>query len=156
MTVYYTKCGKKFNKNTNASTTGYTCDTDEFGGLVEKCKTCRFSEIKKKGEYTVYECRAGSQPPNFMNTLTGNLNDKNAIRIYSLNLGLLNFVYDFAERDPDLVPYWCQDSADCRKVISIACSKNKKGIAAKKELAEWFFGDGGFKCQGIDLSVESD
>lgn len=35
--------------------------------------------------------------------------------------------------------YWCRDSADCRKVISITCSKNKKGIAAKKRLAEKFF-----------------
>lgn len=156
MAVYYTKCGKKFNKNTNAATTGYTCKTNRLGDLVDECKTCNFPEIKLKREFAVYECRAGSKPPSFINTLAGNLDDMNAIRIYSLNLGLLKFIHDFAERDPELVPYWCKDNDDCRKVISIACSKNKKGIAAKKELAEWFFGDDGFECQGIDLSVESD
>ncbi|MDD4439210.1 MAG: hypothetical protein PHS04_14445 [Tissierellia bacterium] len=152
MSVFYTKCGKKFNKNTNAATTGYECDTDEFGDLVKKCKGCSFSKIKYKGEVVVYECRAGSKPPNHMNTITGNLDDMNAIRIFSLNLGLMKFIYDYAEKEPELVPYWCKDSDDCRKVISITCSKNKKGIAAKKELIGWFFGDGGFKSSGIDLS----
>lgn len=33
MTVYYTKCGKKFNKSTNAETTGYVCETDNVGEL---------------------------------------------------------------------------------------------------------------------------
>ena len=156
MSIYYTKCGKKFNKNTNAATTGFLCEIDELGGLVDKCKSCSFTEMKRKGDFIVYECRAGSKPPSFINTLAGNLDDMNAIRIYSLNLGLLNLIYDYAERDSELVPYWRKDNDDCRKVISIACSKNKKGIAAKKQFAEWFFGDGGFECQGIVLSVESD
>lgn len=152
MAVYYTKCGKKFNKNTNAATTGHACETDELGVLVDKCRSCSFPEIKRKGEVVVYECRAGSKPPNYMNSLIGNLDDKNAIRIFSLNLGLMNLIYDYAEKDHELVPYWCKDSDDCRKVISITCSKNKKGIAAKKDLVGWFFGDGGFKSSGIDVS----
>lgn len=72
-------------------------------------------------------------------TNVGNLDDKNAIHILSLNLDFCNAIYEHAEKDLDLFPYWCKDSADCRKVISIACSKNKKGIAAKKRLAEKFF-----------------
>jgi ribosomal protein L37E len=137
--VYFTKCGKKFVKATNAETTGFTCKTNEYGELTEECGACGFPEIKKKGEYITYECRAGSQPPNYMNTLIGDLNNKNAIRVYSLNLDFCNSVFDYADKNPDLVPYWCRDSADCRKVISITCSKNKKGIAAKKRLAEKFF-----------------
>lgn len=137
--VYFTKCGKKFTKATDAATTGFTCITNEYGELSGDCKECGFPEIKKKGEYITYECRAGSQPPNYMNTLIGDLNNKNAIRVYSLNLDFCNSVFDYADKDPDLVPYWCRDSADCRKVISITCSKNKKGIAAKKRLAEKFF-----------------
>ena len=156
MSVYYTKCGKKFVKSTNSATTGYVCDTDEFGDLVEKCKSCNHPERKRKSEFLIYECRAGSSPPNYKNTLTGNLDDMNSIKIYSLNLGLLNLIYDFAERDPELVPYWCKDNFDCRKVLSITCSRNKKGIAAKKKLAGWFFGDGGFEVNGIVLSLECD
>lgn len=139
MSFYFTKCGKKFNKSTNSFTTGYACETNEYGELVEKCRACGFAEIKKKGEYIVYECRAGSQPPSYFKSLTGSLNDMNAIRIYSLNLDFCNEVFDYAEADPELVPYWCKDSADCRKVISISCSKNKKGIAAKKRLVDKFF-----------------
>ncbi len=139
MSVYYTKCGMQFNKGTNAATTGYACATDESGQLIEKCKLCRFSEVKRKGDFIVYECRAGSQPPNFMNTLEGSLSDMSVLRIFSLNLDFCNEIYDYAESNPDLMPYYCKDGADCRKVISIACSKNKKGIAAKKNLAAKFF-----------------
>lgn len=140
MSVYYTKCGKKFIKSTNAETTGYICETDPNGQLNEKCRMCGFSQIRKNNHIElISECRAGSQPPNFMNTLEGDLNDMNALRIYSLNLDFCESIYDYAAADPVLVPYHCKDSADCRKVISITCSKNKKGMAAKKRLAEKFF-----------------
>ncbi|MDW5300224.1 MAG: hypothetical protein SA378_08820 [Sedimentibacter sp.] len=140
MSVYYTKCGKKFSKSTNAETTGYICETDPNGQLNEKCRMCRFSQVRKNNQgELIYECRAGSKPPNLMNTLEGNFNDMNALRIYSLNLDFCNEIFDYAEADPELVPYKCKDSADCRKVISISSSKNKKGIAAKKKLAEKFF-----------------
>lgn len=139
MSIFFTKCGKQFIKSTNAATTGFVCETDESGTLTEECKICGNSEIKKKGEIVIYECRAGSEPPNLMNTLSGNLNDLNAIRIFSLNLKFCDSIYDYAEMDPELVPHYCMDNADCRKVISIACSKNKKGIAAKKKLAAKFF-----------------
>lgn len=140
MSVYYTKCGKKFNKSTNAETTGYACETDQNGQLNEKCRMCGFSQVRKNNhDELVYECRAGSEPPNFTNTLEGCLNDMNAIKIKSLNLDFCDEIYKYADVDPDLVPYYCKDSADCRKVVSIACSKNKKGIDAKKKLAVKFF-----------------
>lgn len=140
MSVYYTKCGKKFIKSTNAETTGYTCETDLNGQLNEKCRMCGFSNIRKNSHNElISECRAGSQPPSLMNTLTGDLEDMNALRIYSLNLDFCEKIYDYADADPELIPYYCKDSADCRKVISITCSKNKKGIAAKRRLAEKFF-----------------
>lgn len=156
MSVFYTKCGKKFNKSTDVATTGYECDVDKNCMLVEKCLECGFRETKRKGLRIVYECRAGSKPPNHMNSLVGNLDDKNAIRIYSLNLSLCIMIFYYAEKDPDLIPYWCKDSDDCRKVISITCSKNKKGIAAKKKLAERFFAYDGTMIMGININPESD
>lgn len=139
MSVYYTKCGMQFNKGTNAATTGYSCATDESGQLIEKCKLCNFPELKRKGNLKFYECRAGNCAPSLINTLMGNLNDMNKIMIYSLNTDFCDEIFKYAEADPELVPYYCKDRADCRKVISIACSKNKKGIAAKKNLAARFF-----------------
>lgn len=140
MSVYYTKCGKKFNKSTNAETTWYICEADPNGQLNEKCRMCGFSHFKKNNHNElISECRAGSKPPNFMNTMEGRLDDMNALRIYSMNLDFCESIYDHAEADPELVPYFCKDSADCRKVITISCSKNKRGIAAKKKLVEKFF-----------------
>lgn len=139
MSVYYTKCGKKFNKATNAATTGYACETNPGGTLIEECKLCGFSETRSKKNQIVYECRSGSKPPNFMNTLEGSLSDMNTLKVFSLNLNFCSEIFEYAEADPDLMPYYCKDNDDCRKVISIACSKNKKGIAAKKRLATKFF-----------------
>lgn len=140
MSVYYTKCGKKFNKSTNAETTGYTCETEPNGQLNEKCRMCGFSQIRKNNHNElISECRAGSKPPSFMNTLEGSLDDMNKLRIYSMNLDFCQSIYDYADADSELVPYFCKDSADCRKVISISCSKNKIGMAAKKSLLKYSF-----------------
>ncbi len=63
----------------------------------------------------------------------------NSLKIYSLSLDFCETVLDFADAHPELAADYLKDSSDCRKVISISCSKNKRGIAAKRELVNKFF-----------------
>ncbi len=144
MAVYYTKCGKKFNKSTDAVTTGYILEENEYGIIDDNCKLCGFSKdvtvgYEKNIRHKHFECRAGSEPPNFTNSIVGNFSDMNSLRIYSLSLEFCEAVLDFADVHPELVADYLKDSSDCRKVISVTCSKNKKGIAAKRELVNKFF-----------------
>jgi len=144
MAIYYTKCGKKFNKSTNADVTGYILDENECGIVDEKCKLCAFSKdltvgFNKDIKHKHFECRAGSKPPNFTNSVFGCLNDMNSLKIFSLSLEFCEAVLDFTDAHSELTGCYLQDSSDCRKVISVGCSKNKKGVAAKKELVNKFF-----------------
>lgn len=147
MTTYFTKCGREFSKSTKAETTGYHIPEDEFGQITDQeCSDCPFPIDVKEGypeqRHKRWECRAGSQPPNHMTEWRGSLEDKNTIQIYSLDHELMEQIIAFATDYPDLSASYNQDSlADCRRTLSISCSGNKKGIAAKKELIEKFFPD---------------
>ena len=135
---FWTKCGREFTKSTNALVTGYTIDEND-----KECADCPFQVEVTQGwpekKHVRWECRAGSKPPNHTNDWTGSLEDKNSIHIRSLDNNFLEAVLEYCKEHPDLSAGYTQDLEDCRRCISVSCSANKKGIAAKKALIEKFF-----------------
>lgn len=144
MTTYFTKCGKPFEKSGSAVVTGYHIEGDEFSAYDGKCVECPFIVSVKEGwpeqKHKRWECRAGSLPPSHLTEWRGNLNDKNTLNIYSLDVKFMTEVITYAQNHPDLSAAYNADSmADCRRTISVSCSGNKKGMTAKKELIDKFF-----------------
>lgn len=141
---YYTKCGRKFEKNSTAVVTGYELGEDGRGELIDRtCAKCPWPVEVKEGWPQVHkrwECRAGSQPPNHTTEWTGSLENKNTISIHSLDHQLMEEIKEFCKNHPDLgAGYNADHMADCRRTMAISCSSNKKGMAAKRELIEKFF-----------------
>jgi hypothetical protein len=136
--TYYTKCGRQFEKSSTAGVTGYEMSVDD-----KKCAECPFQiDVREGYPETVHkrwECRAGSKPPNQKDDWGGNIDDKCNIHIKSLHNDFLESVIEYCKDHLDLSAGYSQDIEDCRRVISIGCSSNKKGIAAKKALIEKFF-----------------
>lgn len=145
MNTYFTKCGRTFEKSTKAETTGYHIAEYPSGLIKEhECNNCPFVIDVKEGypeqHHKRWECRAGSLPPNHVTEWRGNLNDKNTLNIYSLDVKFMTEIIAYAQSHPDLSAAYNADSqADCRRTISVSCSGNKKGMAAKKELIDKFF-----------------
>jgi hypothetical protein len=137
--TYWTKCGRKFEKNSTAAVTGYTIDESD-----KECADCPFWVEVTDGwgenkRHIRWECRAGSKPPNQVNDWVGSTEDKLTIQIRSLHKDFLESIFEYCESQPDLSAGYNQDEDDCRRVISVSCSQNKKGMAAKKALIEKFF-----------------
>lgn len=136
--TYYTKCGREFKKSSTASVTGYEIDEND-----KECAECPFQVEITKGYpekvHERWECRAGSKKPNQTNDWYGSLEDKNTISIRSLHNDFLEAVMEYCKSTDDISASYNQDLEDCRRVISVSCSQNKKGIAAKKVLIEKFF-----------------
>ncbi len=168
--TYYTKCGRKFEKSSTAAVTGYTVNL-EAGfhspnpGKDEikdpECRTCPFIiEIRDgypESVFKRFECRAGSLPPSNKNEWSGDLDGKNSIQVKSLEHNFLERVLQYCKEQPDLNASYNQDLEDCRRILSISCSQNKKGVAAKKALIEKFFNKVDVATQLSDVSnTESD
>ena len=136
--TYWTKCGIEFMKSSTAVVTGYEVDESN-----PECAICPFRNEVTKGYPAVFdhwECRAGSKKPNHKTDWTGSLDDKNTIGINSLDHQLMEEIRQYCKDQPDLsAGYNADHLADCRRTLSISCSANKKGIAAKKGLIEKFF-----------------
>jgi len=140
--TYWTKCGRVFEKNSTAAVTGYHIDLNAEEN--RECVECPFRVEVTEGwgenaKHVRWECRAGSKPPNHKNEWIGSTEDKLSIHIKSLDHNFLEAVMKFCEEHPDLSAGYNQDLDDCRRVISVSCSQNKKGITAKKALIEKFF-----------------
>ena len=152
MTTYICKCGRQVKKATNADNTGNR-DT-------EGCKGCPYllpwgpdKYIEGQG-YTKdvqgYECRM-SPTISYTTTYRGQANDKCTLHILSLDLDFLDevqaWIYDNAAdtlsagfsrgsmRGTDF-------SDKGRYSLSISCTQNKKGMAAKAALLDRFFTGG--------------
>lgn len=142
---YWTKCGRKFEKSSAASVTGYEIEEDKDGKIIiAQCAACPFLVEVKEGwpnpEHKRWECRAGSQPPNHTTEWTGSLTDKNSIQIHSLDVALMEEIMSYCEAHPALgAAYNTDHLKDCRRTIAVHCISNKTGIAAKKELIAKFF-----------------
>lgn len=151
MTTYFTKCGREFQKSTNAETTGYhipdewaSMDNVRKAGRIkdDECRKCPFPVEVTEGYPPVfkrYECRAGSQPPNHENSYNGSADDKCTLRVYSIDHEFCENVIEFAQNHPELSASYNQDLSDCRRAVSVSCSGNKKGMVAKQELIDKFF-----------------
>ena len=149
MTTYICKCGRQVKKATNADNTGNR-DT-------EGCKGCPYllpwgpdKYIEGQGftkDVQGYECRM-SPTISYTTTYRGQANDKCTLHILSLDLDFLDevqaWIYDNAAdtlsagfsrgsmRGTDL-------SDKGRYSLSISCTQNKKGMAAKAALLDRFF-----------------
>lgn len=143
MPIYYTKCGREFKKSTKADTTGYLIFETENGIMDKQCAKCPFVvEVKEgwPGVHKRFECRAGSLPPNHKTTYRGTAKDKCTLQVDSLDHEFCESVIAFARNHPDLSASYNTDHlADCRRSVSVGCSQNRKGMAAKRELLEKFF-----------------
>ncbi|PNT91265.1 hypothetical protein [Clostridium thermosuccinogenes] len=141
--TYWTKCGRQFKKNSTAAVTGYTIDFEDPQN--EECTSCPFKIEVTDGwgdnkKFLRWECRAGSKEPNHKTEWVGSLDDKNTIQIHSLDYELMEEIRQYCIDHPELgASYNADHLADCRRTLSICCSQNKKGIAAKKTLIEKFF-----------------
>jgi hypothetical protein len=138
--TYWTKCGRMFEKNSTAVVTGFEVNEND-----QQCVACPFRIEVTEGwgenkKHIRWECRAGSREPNHTTEWTGSLEDKNTLNIHSLDHQLMEEILLFCKNHPDLgAGYNADHMADCRRTISVSCSSNKKGIAAKKELIEKYF-----------------
>lgn len=138
--LFYTKCGKKFRKQSNARVTGY-----EYNCNDEKCKICPFAEkerrYRNKQEVTVHECKAGEREPNKKNDYyTSNENNATSLCIRSVDWNWLESIKVYAEKYDFIVSvYYTQDLPDCRKSLSIGFQQNKGGVSAKKHLIHKYF-----------------
>lgn len=149
MNTYYTKCGRKFSKSAKADTTGYHITEQpeqgpKPGNIVDtECATCPFVVDVKEGwpkqVHKRFECRAGSKPPNHTTDWQGILSDKCTIQILSLRHDFCEAVIAYCRDHPFLAASYTQDRPDCRRSVSVSCSQNKSGIAAKKDLIAKFF-----------------
>jgi hypothetical protein len=138
--IFWTKCGRQFEKNSTAVVTGYTIEEND---MKLSCNECPFKVEVKEGWPPVFkrwECRAGSKEPNHTNEWTGSLESKTGLDINSLDHNFLESVIEYCKEQPDIAAGYNADHlADCRRTVSVSCSQNKKGIAAKKALVEKFF-----------------
>lgn len=152
MITYICKCGRQVKKATNADNTGNR-DT-------EGCKGCPYllpwgpdKYIEGQGftkDVQGYECRM-SPTISYTTTYRGQANDKCTLHILSLDLDFLDevqaWIYDNAAdtlsagfsrgsmRGTDF-------SNKGRYSLSISCTQNKKGMAAKAALLDRFFTNG--------------
>lgn len=152
MTTYICKCGRQVKKATNADNTG---NRDTKG-----CKGCPYllpwgpdKYIEGQG-YTKdvqgYECRM-SPTISYTTTYRGQANDKCTLHILSLDLDFLDevqaWIYDnaadtlsagFSRGSMRGIDF----SNKGRYSLSISCTQNKKGMAAKAALLDRFFTGG--------------
>lgn len=152
MTTYICKCGRQVKKATNADNTG---NRDTKG-----CKGCPYllswgpdKYIEGQG-YTKdvqgYECRM-SPTISYTTTYRGQANDKCTLHILSLDLDFLDevqaWIYDnaadtlsagFSRGSMRGIDF----SDKGRYSLSISCTQNKKGMAAKAALLDRFFTGG--------------
>lgn len=152
MTTYICKCGRQVKKATNADNTGNR-DT-------EGCKGCPYllpwgpdKYIEGQGftkDVQGYECRM-SPTISYTTTYRGQANDKCTLHILSLDLDFLDevqaWIYDnaadtlsagFSRGSMRGIDF----SDKGRYSLSISCTQNKKGMAAKAALIDRFFTGG--------------
>jgi len=162
---YYCKCGMAFGKSGEAKTTGYKLEYfEEDGKCYPTNTTCRvcpwWKEVTRwtKDGYVVdyLACRAGSEPPNHTTEWSApkDLYTHNHLKIRSLDHKFMEAVIAYCKDDPDLSgAYLHEDEPDCRKIISIGCSQNRKGINAKQAMIAKFFPEDGHTPDAAELGL---
>lgn len=165
MNRYLCKCGRAVNKSTNADNTGNRetegCEGCPYlmpWGPTEWDHTRHAMVTDVKG----YECRM-SPTLEYRTELRGHLDDKMTIRITSLDFDFLERVSDWVKEhypNGELYGGFSRDRIRAVEYVdegryryTLACSQNKKGIAAKRALWAEFF-DETFHRKDMDADAE--
>jgi hypothetical protein len=100
MTTYTCKCGRTFQKNTEAGTTGFRMPDygpeHECYGCPFVCKVMTWDPMTQQNAVKNYECR-GSKTIQYDTQAALSIEDKCVGRIYSLDLEFLHCVRSFAD-----------------------------------------------------------
>ena len=155
MTTYICKCGRRVKKSTDASTTG-----NRLSGYApgHECWGCPYAmpygnyqwdESAKtvSREAQGYECRM-SKTLTYASEFAGSIKDKCTCRVRSLDFDFLSQVSAWIKDtypDREIFGSFSKDirasdyGSDGRYCLTITCTQNLKGVAAKRELLGQFF-----------------
>ena len=159
MTTYICKCGRRVKKSTDASTTG-----NRLSGYApgHECWGCPYampygdfqwdeSARTVSRETRGYECRM-SKTLTYASEFAGSIKDKCTCRVHSLDFDFLSQVSAWIKDtypDRELFGSFSKDirasdyGSDGRYCLTITCTQNLKGVAAKRELFGQFFNPDG-------------
>ena len=155
MTTYICKCGRRVKKSTDASTTG-----NRLSGYApgHECWGCPYampygnyqwdeSARTVSQETQGYECRM-SKTLTYASEFAGSIKDKCTCRVHSLDFDFLSQVSAWIKDtypDREIFGSFSKDirasdyGSDGRYCLTITCTQNLKGVAAKRELLGQFF-----------------
>lgn len=155
MTTYICKCGRRVKKSTDASTTG-----NRLSGYApgHECWGCPYampygnyqwdeSARTVSRETQGYECRM-SKTLTYASEFAGSIKDKCTCRVHSLDFDFLSQVSAWIKDtypDREIFDSFSKDirasdyGSDGRYCLTITCTQNLKGVAAKRELFGQFF-----------------
>ena len=159
MTTYICKCGRRVKKSTDASTTG-----NRLSGYApgHECWGCPYaipygnyqwdeSTRTVRRETQGYECRM-SKTLTYASEFAGSIKDKCTCRVHSLDFDFLSQVSAWIKDtypDREIFGSFSKDirasdyGSDGRYCLTITCTQNLKGVAAKRELLGQFFNPDG-------------
>ena len=159
MTTYICKCGRRVKKSTDASTTG-----NRLSGYApgHECWGCPYampygdfqwdeSARTVSRETRGYECRM-SKNLTYASEFAGSIKDKCTCRVPSLDFDFLSQVSAWIKDtypDREIFGSFSKDirasdyGSDGRYCLTITCTQNLKGVAAKRELFGQFFNPDG-------------
>ncbi len=149
MTTYLCKCGRTFQKNTEAGTTGLRMPDygpgHECYGCPFVCEVATWDPTRQENAVENHECR-GSKLIRYGTTAGINADDKCTVNIFTLDFDFLKHIHEFAETlegfEPDRYFFDHRSAsygADGRYRCTLYPKQNKTGIAAKAALQERFF-----------------
>lgn len=155
MTTYICKCGRRVKKSTDASTTG-----NRLSGYApgHECWGCPYampygnyqwdeSTRTVRRETQGYECRM-SKTLTYASEFAGSIKDKCTCQVHSLDFDFLSQVSAWIKDtypDREIFGSFSKDirasdyGSDGRYCLTITCTQNLKGVAAKRELLGQFF-----------------
>lgn len=159
MTTYICKCGRRVKKSTDASTTG-----NRLSGYApgHECWGCPYampygdfqwdeSARTVSRETRGYECRM-SKTLTYASEFAGSIKDKCTCRVHSLDFDFRSQVSAWIKDtypDREIFSSFSKDirasdyGSDGRYCLTITCTQNLKGVAAKRELLGQFFNPDG-------------
>lgn len=155
MTTYICKCGRRVKKSTDASTTGnrlsgYAPGHECWGcPYAMPCGNYQWDESAKtvSRETQGYECRM-SKTLTYASEFAGSIKDKCTCRVHSLDFDFLSQVSAWIKDtypNREIFGSFSKDirasdyGSDGRYCLTITCTQNLKGVAAKRELLGQFF-----------------
>ena len=155
MTTYICKCGRRVKKSTDTSTTGnrlsgYAPGHECWGcpyampyGNFQWDESAKTVAMETRG----YECRM-SKTLTYASEFSGSIKDKCTCRVHSLDFDFLSQISAWIKDTypgREIFGSFSKDirasdyGSDGRYCLTITCTQNLKGVAAKRELLDQFF-----------------